>query len=467
MADTEPGLQTCCLYPFTFHLSPFTFHLSPVISFKRIVQFLTHDIWQSQRTQNSKWRKFANNSIRSIVLTVRGFLENDISTRANAMTYSMTFALVPILALDLAIAKGFGFEQLIADKLNESFLGSMGLVPTIMGFVERYLETTQGGAVLGVGLLVLLWSVYSFFRNIESSFNAIWQVKQSRSVFRQFATYIAILLLVPILIVVSSGLSVFLSSALSELPLFATMAPVRGFLIRLMPFVVCWLIFTWMYWAIPNTHVGGWACIIPGVMMGTLFQLLQMLTVYLVVFLSRTSIIYGAFAAIPLLLTWIQLSCLFILSGAELSFAIENNEDFDYHSELKHISRRYKDYVTLYITWLVVKRFENMQEPQSAREMAQENNLPTRLINQLLGRLVEVKVLREVHVEGREEKTFMPAMDISKMTVGHVFNAIDQQGSELFIKNPSEQAGRFWERFVELRQQETDITQVLIKDIVV
>ena len=190
----------------------------------KVTNFLTRDIWRSQNNGVSRWRKFFINVLRSVVLTVRGFLENDISTRANALTYSMTFAMVPILAMVLAIAKGFGFEQVIADKLNESFLGSMGLVPSIMGFVERYLETAQGGTFIGVGLLVLLWSVYSFFRNIETSFNTIWQVKKSRSVARQFTTYIAILLMIPILIVVSTGMSVFLSSAISDLPFFATIS---------------------------------------------------------------------------------------------------------------------------------------------------------------------------------------------------------------------------------------------------
>ena len=433
-------------------------------SIKKIGNFLTHDIWLGPRQNTSKWRRFLNNAIRSVVLTVRGFLENDISIRANSLTYSMLFALVPILALVLAIAKGFGFEQVISDKINGSFLGEMGLGPTLMEFVERYLETAQGGLFLGIGLLVLLWSVYSFFRNIEMSFNAIWQVKTSRSVLRQFTTYIAILLLIPILIVISTGLSVFLSSALSEMPFFTTMAPLRSFIIRLLPFVVCWLIFSWMYWAIPNTHVGLWSSVVPGVLIGTLFQLLQMLTVYLVVFLSRTSIVYGAFAALPLLLTWLQLSCLFILSGAELSFAIENNEDFDYHSEVQHISRRYKDFVTLYLTWLTVKRFENGEAPQSAHEMAQANNLPTRLVNQLLSRLTDVGVLREVYKEDNEEKTYMPGMDIGQLTVGKVLDAIDRQGNELFIQNPTEQENAFWERFVEMRSSYGEINSVLVKD---
>lgn len=432
---------------------------------KKTTNFVRYDVWRKTGEEMSRWKRLAYLSLRSIVLTIKGFLNHDINTRANALTYSMMFAIVPILALVLAIAKGFGFEQVIEDKLNESFLGTMGLVPTMMGFVERYLETARGGVFIGVGMLILLWSVYSFFNTIETSFNTIWQVKNSRSRLRQFTTYITILLLVPILIVVSSGINIFLNTTAAELDLKA-MSAIREFFFKLLPFITCWFIFSWMYWAIPNTKVGAWATFIPGILVGTLFQLLQMLTVYLVMFLSRTSIIYGAFAVIPLLLTWLQLSCLFILSGAELSFAIQNNEEFDYDHDLQNISRRYKDYITLFLTYKVVKRFEEEQEPQTAHEMASENHLPARLVNQLLSRLIDVGILRETYIEGKEEHTYIPAVDINKITVGKVFANIDQQGNEQFLTNPTEESKLFWQKFLDIKSHTMDVNKILVKDII-
>ena len=140
---------------------------------KKTTDFLLNDLWRKTGEGFSRWKRLGYMTLRSIVITVRGFLDHGINIRANALTYSMMFAMVPILALVLAIAKGFGFEQIIEERLYESFLGKMNLVPTIMGFVERYLETAQGGVFIGVGLLILLWSVYAFFNNIESSFNTI------------------------------------------------------------------------------------------------------------------------------------------------------------------------------------------------------------------------------------------------------------------------------------------------------
>ncbi len=432
--------------------------------FKRATDFILYDLWRKTGEEFGRWKRLGYLTLRSLVITVRGFLDHDINTRANALTYSMTFAMVPILALVLAVAKGFGFEQIIEEKLYESFLGKMDMVPTIMGFVQRYLETAQGGAFIGVGLIILLWSVWSFFNNIETSFNTIWQVKKSRSIPRQLSTYISILIVVPILIVVSSGVSIFLNTTTADIEFFQAMAPLKEFLLKLLPFVMCWLIFSWMYWAIPNTKVGAWAAFIPGILVGTLFQLLQMLTVYLVAFLSRTSIVYGVFAALPLLLTWLQLSCLFILSGAELSFAIENNEDFDYDTDLRHMSRRYKDYITLFLTCLIVKRFEKGLDPQTAYEMAHENHLPARLVNQLLSRLTETKVVRESYIEGKEEKTYLPARDISNLTAGDVIAQVEQQGTEFFLQNPSEEMKQFWNQYTALAEARKNSQSMLIKD---
>ena len=88
--------------------------------------------------------------------------------------------------------------------------------------------------------------------------------------------------------------------------------------------------------------------------MGTLFQLLQMFSVYLIALLSRTSIVYGAFATLPILMTFLQYASLLILIGAQMSFAIQNNAEFEYEQDLNSMSRRYKDFVMLYLLSIVI-----------------------------------------------------------------------------------------------------------------
>ncbi len=436
-----------------------------MLSFNKIYHFIRYDIWHRTSEEFSQWKRIGFLTLRTIVLSVRGFMDNQLNTRANALTYSMIFALVPILAAVLAIAKGFGFEGVIEKYLMESALGDMGVVPTLMEMVQRYLETAQNGVFLGIGLLILLWSVYSFFQNIEQDFNDIWQVKNSRNIGKQIMAYLSILLLIPIVLVVSSGLSMFVHSTLAQTRFFDAMTPLWTFFIKLLPFVLCWLIFALMYWAVPNTKVKFWSAVIPGVIIGSLFELLQLLSFLLIAFLSRTSLVYGAFAAVPLLLFWLQLTCLFLLVGAELSFAIQNNEEFDYEQDIKVMSRRYKDCLTLFLTYKVVKNFEQELPPLTAHELATENHIPTRLVNQLLGRLLETNVLIEIYSDDMDDRAFVPAFDINKLTVGKVFDAIGSQGIENFLNKPSDELKTFWGKWIDMLHENKHLDQILVKDL--
>lgn len=433
---------------------------------QKIVDFMRTDVWRSDEQELTKSRRVGYITLRSILLCGRGFASHRLNVRANALTYSLMFAAVPIIALMLAIARGFGMEQAIEDILNNSFLAQTNIVPTIMGFVRNYLETAQGGVFIGVGLLILLWSVWAFFSNVEIAFNDIWRVKKNRNPMRQIITYMAILVFVPIVIIVTSGLSLYLTNATADIVFFQDMAPVTEWLlVKLMPFVLCWLIFTWMYWAVPNTKVRFLPALIPGVLIGTLFQVLQTLTMWLFMMFARTSVVYGAFAAIPLLLIWFQIACLMILVGAELSFSIQNNEQFNYEKDIHSMTRRYKDYLTLYITYLIVKRFEQEQSAPTAEEISVENKIPMSLVCQLLELLVELKVITATMDEATGVVTYRPALYINKITVGKMMQKIDMQGSEEFLQNPTPEREAFWQRYLALRTEKVDLDTILVKDL--
>lgn len=421
--------------------------------FSQIGDFVRYDMWRRTTTELDTWyKRLGYRIIRTIALVVRGFTSKNLNDTAKAFTYSLIFAVVPILAMIVAIAKGFGVADVIETQLNASFLGETGMVPTIMAMVQRYLETAQGGLFIGIGILILLWAVYSFFQSVETAFNRIWNVKKSRSILRQATTYIAIVVLIPVLIICSAGITIAVNSTVGEL---------EG--VEMLQFVIVWLLFTVMYIAVPNTKVKFISALIPGILMGTLFQLLQMLSVYLIAFLSRTSIVYGAFATIPILMTWLQYTSLLILIGAQMSYAIQNNEEFEYEKDVNTMSRRYKDFIMVYLLSVIIKRFEADEVPLTAHELAIRDNLPIRVVNQLLSRLVETGILREVYVEDKEEKTFQPALDTHKISVGMVFERIESQGSEEFLQAPSAQMQAFWEKYLRI----SDIAQKPVKDILV
>ena len=424
---------------------------------QQIREFIQYDLCrQPQMTIHDTKKRIWYRILQTIILVARGFKDKALNVRANSLSFSLLFAFVPMVAGIFAIARGFGFEELIKERLSTSFLSEANIAPMIIEWVERYLDTARGGLFLGIGLIVLIWAVYAFFNMLERSFNTIWNVKQSRSFGRRLTNYMVVLLLVPITIILTSGISIFLNSMATISPMWQAIEPIRRLLLlRLVPFVVTSGVFTWIFIAIPNTKVRFVSAVIPGVLMGVLFQVVQMFSVYLVVLFTRMSVVYGAFSAIPLILIWLHITCWLLLVGAELAFAIQNNDMFAYEKDLETMSRRYKDYVMLYLLSVIVKRFEQGELPQTAQQMAEQNKLPIRLVQQLLSRLEETNIVRRVYIEQAEDETFVPAMDPRMITVEMVIGRISAQGTEEFLQHTPQEMQEFWQRYLKMCEANT------------
>jgi len=434
--------------------------------FVRINKFFRYDIWQITEYELSRSRRYTYRVIKTLILAVRGFITDDLSVKASALTYSILFAIVPFLSLIIVVTKGLGFDQIIEQSLEDTLIGQVKLIPTIMGFVDRYLKTAQGGMFFGVGFIILVLSVMSFFRQVENSFNCIWKVKKGRSLIRQFTTYFSSVLIIPVLVIFSSGLSLFITSTVSHTYLYDVLTPFWRFGVKFTPYLVDWIVFTIIYFVIPNTRVRFQNALISGLIAGTAFQLFQFLYIHGQNYLSRYNIVYGSFAAIPLLFLWLQISCLIVLLGAEISYASQNLQNFDYETDSKNISTRYKNFLTLFITYVIIKQFENKKPALSSDQLSMNYNLPIRIVNQILSRLVNSSILNEVFDRHSKTRTYQPAIDINQLSVNLLFRKLDSHGSEMFLTNKNELLDLFWEKTIEIRGKSDDyLDQILIKDL--
>ena len=436
-----------------------------ITSIVQIYNFIRYDIWRITENELSHSRRSLYRFLKTLVLAVRGFINDDLNVRASALTYSVLFAIIPLFALIFAIGKGFGVDKLIENSFQDTFIGQSDMIPAIMGFVDRYLKTTQGGIFIGVGIAILFWSVMNFFMQVERAFNRIWQVKESRSFIRKFSTYFSAILIVPLIIVFSGGLSIYVSSAVKQTYVYDVLSPLLRFGVKLIPYFINWVVFTILYIAMPNTRVRFYNALIAGVIAGSAFQAFQMLYINGQVYLSRYNVVYGSFAAVPLLLLWIQISCLIVLLGAEISYASQNINNFDFELDTNNISTRYKNFLILFITYVIVKQFEEQKSPLSAEQIVLRYKLPIRIVNQSLSKLVEVSVLSEVQSENAKFKIYQPAIDINQLTVSLLFDKLEIHGSELFLTNKNELLDIFWQKTLDIKQQSEEHTeQILIKD---
>lgn len=423
---------------------------------QRLHEFIQYDLWrQSHMGVHAPKKRLLYRVLQTIILVARGFKDQVLVVRANSLSFALLFAFIPMMALIYAIARGFGFEEVLKDKISDSFLAEANIAPVLLEWIERYLETAREGLFLGIGLIVLIWAVYAFFNMLENSFNSIWNVKKTRSFGRRMTNYVMTLLLVPILVVVTSGISIFLNSTGVLAPVLQAIEPIRKFMLRFIPFVATSAVFTWIFIAIPNTKVKFLSAIIPGVVMGFLYQVVQAFSMFLVVLFTRMSIVYGAFSAIPLVLIWLHITCWLLLIGAELAFAIQNNDLFAYERDIETMSRRYKDYVMLYLLSMIIKRFEQGETPETIQQMAKKNQLPIRLVGQLLSRLEDTNIIRRVYVEQEEEETFVPAIDTRMITVEMVIGRISAQGTEEFLQHTPAEMQEFWRHYLQMCEANT------------
>ncbi|HLP06191.1 MAG TPA: YihY/virulence factor BrkB family protein, partial [Paludibacter sp.] len=297
---------------------------------------------------------------------------------------------------------------------------------------------------------------------VENAFNDIWQVRKSRSALHQFTIYFSAILIVPVLIVLSSGFSIFVSTAVSHSFLYDVLSPFLRFGVKFIPYVINWIVFTVMYTVIPNTRVRFFNALVAGIIAGSAFQAFQMLYINGQVYLSRYNMVYGSFAAIPLLFLWLQISCLIVLLGAEISYASQNIQNFDYDMDTRNISNRYKNFLTLFITYVIVKQFENQEPSLSSDQISDNYKIPIRLVNQILTSLVDVEILVEVSSENSRSKTYLPSFDIHKLTVGMLFTKLDKKGSESFLFNKNELLDSFWHKTEDLKHRAEEYSEEIL-----
>ena len=183
----------------------------------QIKTFLKDDIWRITEDEVSKKRGMIYNAIKIVTLSIREFMQGGVVNKASALTYSTLLAIIPILAILFAIARGFGFANLLEDQFRSGLEGQAITAETIFSFIDSYLSHARSGIFIGVGLVMLFYTVLLLTYNMERTFNSIWQVKKPRSLYRKMTDYFSMLLLLPILILLSSGISIFMSTIMKNM----------------------------------------------------------------------------------------------------------------------------------------------------------------------------------------------------------------------------------------------------------
>ncbi|MFH1370702.1 MAG: YihY/virulence factor BrkB family protein [Planctomycetota bacterium] len=397
------------------------------------MNFIKTDIWRMRLKDHPRGKSFIIRLIRIVVLAWRGFNENKCKLRASALTLFTLLSIVPVLAVMFGIAKGFNLQGRVAAQVLERLKGQEEVANRIIAFANALLDKASGGLVAGIGIAILLWTIISLLSNIESSFNLIWGVVKPRSFGRKFSDYLAMMLLCPILLAIAASATAFASDqirlVIEKIPLLQKLGPVFWLLLKLLPYCTIWIAFTFIFIFMPNTKVKFKSALIAGIVAGTIFQLAQWAYLNFQFLIAKKYAIYGSFAALPLFLIWLQTSWLIVLFGAEVSFAHQNVETYEFEPDCLSVSHSFKTLLSMLIMQRLVKNFCDGKKPCDASGLSHELDIPIRLVRQILYELSESGVASEVRKGEDKELAYQPAIDAEKITVKFVIDRLEQRGT--------------------------------------
>lgn len=393
-------------------------------------KYCSEGVWSDTR------RSWHVNVIKTVNLSVRSFLDRDLQSQAAALTFKTLLAIVPALALIFAIGKGFGMQGGIQSQLYSYFPAQTQALDKAFTFVDSYIASSNEGMFVGIGIVFLLYTLISLLGSVEDSFNLIWGIRQGRTIGRKITDYTAILLILPVLLICSSGITVFMSSMLQAALPYQAITPVIQYVVDFVGVILGWLFFAGAYMLVPNTHVKFRNALIAGILAGTAYVILQWLFVSGQIYVTRYNAIYGSFAFLPLLLLWLQLVWLITLAGGVLCYASQSIFEFSFSNEIARISLDYRCKILVGVMLVAVKRREEGRRPIDERLIAVRYGLPISLVTKAVNDLVEMRLLDRVVIDdkdGRPVGGITPALDTDRITLGLILRRMRLTGTHGFI----------------------------------
>jgi membrane protein len=400
--------------------------------FEKVAGFVRTGVWRIRIDEVTGARRTLIRSLRVFLIAFEKFFQDRCILRASSLTFFSVLSIVPVLAMAFAIAKGFGLQSRLERLMVEQLAGQEEVVTRLIGFSRNLLQDTSGGIIAGVGAAFLFWVVISILGSAEESFNHIWKVEKARTFGRKLTDYLALILITPLLLIVSSSATVLVVTQINRIMesfgFLGVISPLVTLIVQIIPYMLIWVLFSFVYLFLPNTRVSFSSGALAGIAAGTAFVVVQWAYLYFQIGVARYNAIYGSFAALPLFLVWMQISWYIVLFGVELSYAHQNERVYEFAPDVMRTSRAFKMLLSLKVMHLVVGNFSEGNPPLSEDQITRRLGLPILLARDILAELTAASLLTPIPTAGNGQAIYQPARSTHDLSISSVVESLENRG---------------------------------------
>ncbi|MBP9018292.1 MAG: YihY/virulence factor BrkB family protein [Rikenellaceae bacterium] len=298
-------------------------------TYQRVLKFIMIDIWHLDLSELSVMKARIIKYLKVFIMTVRGFTTDKANIQAHSLTYYSTMSLVPLVAVVFAVTKGFGYGNEMEQLIFKYFEGNEQIINYLLKFADNIIASLENGLFGFITFIILISAVIYLMLNVERAFNDVWKVSGGRPLHKRLIFYPVLLMSFPFILLIFMSLGLIYTDALKSIGLeLDRYVPITSIFTWLLLYGVVVLVFSMMYFLIPNTKVKFAAAFNSALILAFAFIVVQVLYVETQLLVTGLNTVYGVFAAIPLFLVWMNISWTLILFGAELSHSFQNVDNY-------------------------------------------------------------------------------------------------------------------------------------------
>lgn len=357
-------------------------------------------------------------SMQFVYFISTNFITHQGPLRASALTFTTVLSLVPFLAIAFSVLKGLGAQNSLEPILQQIAGDSEKTISRIIAYVNN----TNMNSIGAIGLVMLIVTVVSLMGNIEEAFNAVWGVRETRSLQRRFSDYLSVVIVGPILLLAATSMTSSLQSQwlLQWLVENTYLGDAILMLFRLLPYLSIWIAMVFLYIFIPNTRVRFVSAVIGGVIAGTAWELAQWGYFHFQFGVAKYNAIYGTLAAVPVFLVWIYTSWLIVLFGLEIVCA-HQHRGHSLSANAGNLSTTALEQLAVAMLVQVSLHFLKGGTPPTSQRLADELNVPLLSLEPIFD---ELKQLGYLVVTAGNDPGWLLTRDPSEIQISQVIGAL-------------------------------------------